>query len=435
MSRTRLRSILGALVILVGAAGSTARANPLLVIDAASGTVIRADDAGVPWYPASLTKLMTGYLVFHAIRDGHLALDTKITVSANARAQPPSKIGLPVGAEITVGKALEALIVRSANDIAVVLAEAVGGSEERFVKLMNAWSRRLGMSGSYFANPHGLPDPRQVTTARDMGLLATAIIKQFPEHAGLFTMQDFQIGKSRLRARNSLLRDWAEADGMKTGFICASGYNLVASATREGRRLVAVVLGATSGAVRSQVAKQMLMDGFSNGTSSGRSVTDYTNGGFFQRMPTDMKPVVCKQAAPVRVAKPGWVRGWAADFGRFASAESADSALTDTMLALRNVIYAGRGQVVADYRTGKVAAVMSSLDADQARQVCAHLTSKSIACRAAEPKYFLPPDKADVDEEETDDVAAPAKARAKPAARPKTTKKPAAAGKKKSAAK
>jgi hypothetical protein len=178
----------------------------------------------------------------------------------------------------------------------------------------------------------------------------------------------------------------------------------------------------------------MLLDGFSNGTSSGRSVTDYTNGGFFQRMPTDMKPVVCKQAAPVRVAKPGWVRGWAADFGRFASAESADSALTDTMLALRNVIYAGRGQVVADYRTGKVAAVMSSLDADQARQVCAHLTSKNIACRPAEPKYFLPPDKVDVDEEEADDVAKPAKTKAKSAAKPKATK-PAAAVKKTSAAK
>ena len=435
MSRTISRAILGALVALAWAAGSPARANPLLVFDSASGAVIQAQDAGAPWYPASLTKLMTAYLTFHAIRDGKLALDTKITVSANARAQPPSKIGLPVGAQITVGKALEALIVRSANDIAVVLAEAVGGSEERFIKLMNAWSRQLGMGGTYFANPHGLPDPRQVTTARDMGLLATAIIKQFPEHAGLFAMQDVLIGKRKFRARNSLLRDWAEADGMKTGFICASGYNLVASATREGRRLVAVVLGATSGAARSQAAKQSLVDGFSNGVAAGRSVTEYTNGGFFQRTPEDMKPVVCKKSAPVRVARPGWVRGWGADFGRFASAEGADGVLTDTMLALRNVIYAGRGQVVKDYRDGKFAAVMASLDADQARQVCDHLKAKNIACQVDEPRYFLPPKAADADDEETDDEAEPAKAKPK-ATKPKpAAKKPAAARPKKSAKK
>jgi hypothetical protein len=255
-----------------------------------------------------------------------------------------------------------------------------------------------------------------------MGLLAAAIIQQFPEHAGLFAMQDVQIGKRKFRARNSLLRTWPEADGMKTGFICASGYNLVASATREGRRLVAVVLGSTSGAARSQTAKQSLVDGFTNGTLSGRSLSEYTNGGFFQRTPESMQAAVCKKAAPVRVARPGWVRGWAADFGRFSSAEGADTVLTDTLIALRNVIYAGRGQVVKDHRDGKFAAVMSSLDADQARQVCDHLTSKNIACQIAEPKYFLPSNVADVDEEETDeDEEAAAK---KPAALPKPAAKP-----------
>jgi hypothetical protein len=165
-------------------------------------------------------------------------------------------------------------------------------------------------------------------------------------------------------------------------------------------------------------------------------LSEYTNGGFFQRTPESMQAAVCKKAAPVRVARPGWVRGWAADFGRFSSAEGADTVLTDTLIALRNVIYPGRGQVVKDHRDGKFAAVMSSLDADQARQVCDHLTSKNIACQIAEPKYFLPSNVADVDEEETDeddeDAAKKPTAVPKPAAKP-VTKAPVAA--KKAAAK
>ena len=270
MLRLRLPVIFACAIALSALRALSAAGGPLLVFDAASGEVVRAEQPGEPWYPASLTKLMTAFLTFHAIREGKLALDTRIEVTRNAAAQPPSKVGLPAGSKISVDKALQTVIVRSANDIAVTLGEAVSGSEERFVRLMNAWARRLGMSGTYFANPHGLPDPRQVTTARDMGLLAQAIIDQFPEHAHYFKMQSVRIGKRNLRARNSLLGQMREADGMKTGFICASGYNLVASATRDGRRLVAVVLGSQSGGSRAKRAKDSLEGGFAgNGKGGG----------------------------------------------------------------------------------------------------------------------------------------------------------------------
>ena len=175
------------------------------------------------------------------------------------------------------------------------------------MKLMNQWARKIGMTGSYFANPHGLPDPRQVTTARDMGILARAIIEQFPEHSAYFKMQSVKIGKRNFRARNSLLRLMPEADGMKTGFICASGYNLVASATRNGRRIVAVILGSRSGAARSKVAKTYLEKGFAAKSPEGRKVDQYSNGGFFQRSPTNLQPKVCKNpregAAPTLCAR------------------------------------------------------------------------------------------------------------------------------------
>ena len=241
----------------------SAKSAPSLVFDVETGTVLHENDAGRPWYPASLTKLMTGYVVFHALKSGQLTLESKIKVTANARAEPPSKVGLPLGTEVSVDWALQALMVRSANDMAVVLAEGVGGSEANFVRMMNDAARRLAMTGSYFSNPNGLPDRRNVTTARDMGLLARAIIREFPEHQKYFDAPHVKMGKRRLRNRNAtFLKIMKEGDGMKTGFICNSGFNVVASATRKKRRLVAVVLGSNSGAVRAKTASALLDKGF-----------------------------------------------------------------------------------------------------------------------------------------------------------------------------
>jgi D-alanyl-D-alanine carboxypeptidase len=160
----------------------SARAGPTLLFDAANGAVLYAEDLDTPWHPASLTKMMTAYVTFVAIQEGTLALDTPIGCSNLANGQGPTKLGLPVGATITVETALQALIMKSANDVAVMLAEAVSGSHEAFVDYMNGMAGRLGMTRTKFANANGLPDPDQVTTARDMGKLAAAIVRDFHRH-------------------------------------------------------------------------------------------------------------------------------------------------------------------------------------------------------------------------------------------------------------
>ena len=252
-----------ALAMLLGSAGHSA-AGPALLFDSADGRVLYAEDQDQPWHPASLTKIMTAYLVFEALKNNSITLEQKIPTSANANAQPPSKLGLPVGAEITVNLALNALIVKSANDAAVMLAEAIGGTEEAFVRSMNATAMRLGMTQTRFVNPHGLPAPEQVTTARDLARLTKAVIAEHGSHAELWAKADMQIGRRRLRTHNGLLRTYEGADGFKTGFICDSGFNVVATATRDNRRLVAVVLGEYTSRDRSLRAASLLEHGFRN---------------------------------------------------------------------------------------------------------------------------------------------------------------------------
>ena len=239
-----------------------ALSGPALVFDPHKGTILYQEDMDALWHPASLTKLMTAYLTFEALRDGKLTLKSKIVTSKTANAQAPTKIGLPVGATMRVELAIKALLVKSANDVAVMLGEAVAGSLPAFVKRMNATAKRLGMRRSRFVNPNGLPDDRQITTARDMGYLARALIIDFPEYAHFFAVKYIKIGKRRMRNYNSLLRTYEGADGMKTGFVCASGFNIVVSATRGGRKIVAVVLGGRTGGQRNLRAAKLLDYGF-----------------------------------------------------------------------------------------------------------------------------------------------------------------------------
>jgi len=189
-------------------------------------------------------------------------LASKIGCSELASSQSPSKVGLPVGAEMTVETALQALIVKSANDVAVMLAEAVSGSQEAFVERMNATAARLGMTRTKFVNANGLPAPEQVTTARDLARLARAVLRDFPEQVPLWSMLEMRLGKRHLHTHNGLLTNYAGADGMKTGFICDSGFNVVASATRDGHKLIAVVLGEPTGSERTVRAANLLEHGF-----------------------------------------------------------------------------------------------------------------------------------------------------------------------------
>jgi D-alanyl-D-alanine carboxypeptidase len=260
---------LAALVSITALAGATrAQAEAKLLIEASTGKVLHAENATYPWYPASVTKLMTAYTTLRAIKEGRLKLDTLLTVSRNATAQQPTKMGFKVGTTVTVDNALKMLMVKSANDIAVTIAEGVGGSLPGFADMMNANARRLGMSQSHFINPNGLPSEGHVSSARDLGILARALILEFPEYDTYWSIHAIRYGKRVMKNYNSLLDRYPGADGMKTGFICASGYNVVASASRNGRRLIAVVLGAYSGATRAQQAAQLLERGFNGGALS-----------------------------------------------------------------------------------------------------------------------------------------------------------------------
>jgi D-alanyl-D-alanine carboxypeptidase len=241
-------------------------AEALLVVEADTGKVLQADNATYPWYPASVTKLMTAYVTLKAVKDGRISLDTLLTVSPVAAAQSPSKMGFRPGIQVTVDNALKMMLVKSANDMAVVLAEGVGGSIDGFSAQMNQTAQRLGMTQSSYVNPNGLPAEGQITSARDLAILARAIIRDLPEYEYFVHIPSIRYGRKVTQNFNKLIGRYPGADGFKTGFICASGYNLVASATRNGKRLIAVVLGASSGQMRAVRAAQLLERGFANNT-------------------------------------------------------------------------------------------------------------------------------------------------------------------------
>jgi D-alanyl-D-alanine carboxypeptidase len=245
-----------------------AHAEALLLIEADTGKVLQADNATYPWYPASVTKLMTAYVTLKAVKDGRLTLDTVLTVSPVAASQSPSKMGFHPGTQVTVDNALKMMLVKSANDMAVVLAEGVGGSIDGFSAMMNQAAQRLGMTQTSYVNPNGLPADGQITSARDLAILARGIIRDLPEYEYFVHIPSIRFGRKVTQNFNKLIGRYPGADGFKTGFICASGYNLVASATRNGKRLIAVVLGASSGTMRAVRAAQLLERGFSSNSLS-----------------------------------------------------------------------------------------------------------------------------------------------------------------------
>jgi len=256
------------LAALAAVAPRMAHAEALLVVEADTGKVLQAENATYPWYPASVTKLMTAYVTLKAVKEGRMSLDTLLTVSPVAASQSPSKMGFRPGILVTVDNALKMMLVKSANDMAVVLAEGVGGSIDGFSALMNQNAQRLGMTQTSYVNPNGLPADGQITSARDLAILARAIIHDLPEYEYFVHIPSIRYGRRITQNFNKLIGRYPGADGFKTGFICASGYNLVASATRNGKRLIAVVLGSSSGQMRAVRAAQLLERGFANNSLS-----------------------------------------------------------------------------------------------------------------------------------------------------------------------
>ncbi len=233
-----------------------------IVVDAETGEVLFARHADSRRYPASITKVMTLYLTFEALTEGKVKLDDVLTISPRAASQPPSKLGLAAGQTITLDDAMKATAVRSANDMAMAIAEHVGGSQDRFAAQMTLKARELGMTQTRYVNPNGLPDARQVTSARDLAILARAVMRDYPQYYRYFGLHDWAYEGREYRNTNGLLRTQHGYDGMKTGYTNASGYNLAASAVRDGRRLITIVLGGRTTASRNAHVAELMETGF-----------------------------------------------------------------------------------------------------------------------------------------------------------------------------
>jgi D-alanyl-D-alanine carboxypeptidase len=233
-----------------------------IVVDAATGEVLQASNADTSTYPASLTKMMTLYLLFEAMQDGRVELTDTITFSKYAAGRSATNLNVRGGDRISVETAILALVVRSANDVASAMAEHLGGTEPGFARLMTNKAKMLGMTRTTFRNANGLPDPKQRTTARDMATLSIALIRDFPQYYGYFKRTSFKYRGVTYSGHNKLLKSFAGYDGIKTGYIRASGFNLASSAERDGRRLVVVVLGGTSPSVRDRKVASLLSAGF-----------------------------------------------------------------------------------------------------------------------------------------------------------------------------
>lgn len=223
-----------------------------VVIDMSSGKELYGYSENATRYPASLTKMMTLYLVFEALGDGRIQKSTQIPISANAAGQPPSKIGLKAGQSIDVDTAIRAMSVKSANDISVALAEHLAGSESAFAAQMTAKARALGMSRTTFRNASGLHDPAQITTAEDMARLGVALKRRFPQHFGYFSLKQVNVNGRIITGHNKVLDMVSGANGIKTGYTRASGFNLVTSVERNGKTMIAVILGEDSARARDQ---------------------------------------------------------------------------------------------------------------------------------------------------------------------------------------
>ncbi|MEO0498216.1 MAG: D-alanyl-D-alanine carboxypeptidase family protein [Pseudomonadota bacterium] len=282
--------------LLASLASANAQAAPYIVVDARTGDIFAQRNAFKRWQPASLNKLMTAYITFQELKRGTIGLKSPVVQSKNSISEPPSKMGYKVGSVLTVDNALKIILVKSANDISVALGEAVSGSESAFIARMNSEALRLGMTDTNFVNPHGLPSSRQYTTARDMALLGMAIHRDFPEHKWRFNVPAIRSGGKVLRSQNVLLGRFNGADGMKTGFVCASGFNLVGSATQRGRRLIAVVLGARSQNERLETSANLLAGAFRKRRGEGniRNLRPY---GENRATVANIRPEICSSAA------------------------------------------------------------------------------------------------------------------------------------------
>ncbi|MFO1087191.1 MAG: D-alanyl-D-alanine carboxypeptidase family protein [Reyranellaceae bacterium] len=364
------------------------QAGPYLVVDAATGETLLERNAGVLWYPASLTKMMTMYIVFEELKAGRLTLATLVPFSEHARSQPPSKLGVGPGQAITVEQALQSLVARSANDTATALGELISGSTPAFAARMTETAARLGMSATQFRNASGWPDPSQVTTARDMAMLAMALIKQFPEYYGYFHTQEFMFGKTRIGPGMKFLDLYAPyADGLKTGFICASGFNIVGSAVRDGRRLIAVAFGFRRADLRDEFTVRLLDEAYALKTGGNRQkiwqVRNGTGG------PATVLPQ--GECGTIRYDMPGDA-AWLGTYPDWKSARQVYD-IGQSELARLGITRLGKEYIlpVTANKVTRQAAIIADLEPAAAERLCADYVKRKLFCQVKKPEEFVAP--------------------------------------------
>lgn len=383
--------------------GSAAADYAAIVVDADDGTVLESVAATARWYPASLTKVMTVYLAFQEIEAGRLKLDEELTVSAHAAAQPATELGLGAGQKITVKDTILAIILQSANDAAVTMAERIGGSEEAFAARMTAQAKELGMSRTVFRNASGLPDPQQVTTARDMAVLAKALLETYPQYYHFFSTTSFTFGGQTFGTINGILSRYAGADGIKTGFTCGSGYNLVASATRNGRRLIGVLLGSHTNFERHSEMGRLLDVGFATDLQAldGKVMLaelGTADGEADPAPPTQLSATQCAYGVSATSTEAGLTGGglgggWALIFGASASKAQAQQMLSQARKQLKPVLTGGRAVILPKQWEGtrRYSALLAGLSKEQAGKACKHLWSVGAYCLALSPQLLKNP--------------------------------------------
>lgn len=370
--------------------------NPVLLLDAASGEILRQEGLDQQWYPASLAKLMTLYLTFEALDAGRLALDAALPVSRQAAAQPAVRLGLRAGATITVAQAIEALATVSSNDVAVVLAEALGGSEARFAEQMTARAQTLGMADTHYRNASGLPDAQQVTTARDQAILAWRLLQDFPQRYGLFATRSTRYKGRTLHTHNGMLGRYPGVDGLKTGFTCAAGYNIAVSARRDNRRLLAVVLGANSRAARDKQVKLLLDEGFAASVTASDSMAE--SPPFMQR--PELQSVAMQgpigrsgcERGPARGEQQAiWpIESWGLLLGIYPDRAQARRAIATVKAQLGGALEGGRPLLLErDMENGTSwKALLIGYKRDNVGVVCLRMRAKNLDC-VAQPPFML----------------------------------------------
>jgi len=287
-----------ALLLLSGASGRT----PALVVDVATGKVLHSEAAGQPWFPASTTKLMTALLAFEALAEGKVTMQTPVVMSANAMDQSFLVAGLKIGSAMTLEDALYAAIAGSANEVAVAIGETIAGSEKAFVASMNETAKGLGMSATSFRNPSGLFDRKHQSTARDLAILGIEVAGRYPQYGRFFRTGRVVIDGKPIDSSNVLLTRYQGTAGMKTGFLCASGRNIVALAEREGRQVMVVLLGATTERERNERAAKFFTEAFSGGlNASGETIAAVKND--LDAKAPDMRRKLCGEDAPAYEAE------------------------------------------------------------------------------------------------------------------------------------